>query len=437
MKDISDTTFCVSDRGVFFPVAERLAREAKRVIYHRANAEEFETIAQSCRGRGHDNIEFTDDFWTIKKEIDVFVFPDCSDGGVQLELESQGFAVWGSKSVGEYEKMRGKWMALCKELGLPFPKTEVIKGLTNLHLYLKAHDGEQLFVKISRYRGDMETWEAKTPQLVQNKIDYYTSKWGPLKECLTFYVQDAVETLIESGADSYNIWGQYPDEVILGYERKAESYFATVKARSEMPEVVWDCAEAIIEFLKQGRYANFVSSEVRAKEDAEGNLEGHWLDPCFRCPSPAGEEQLEMMKNFPRIVAAGAHGELVQPEWAGEFCGEAVIGFTGDRDGWKSVVIPKEIQQWIKLYACAYADGAYHFPPSQDPEAIGCAVAIGDKPQDVIDRLKELREALKDQPVTLHIEPMADLIAEIEEAEKAGIPFTEKEMPEPAAVLDT
>jgi hypothetical protein len=433
LKDVSDITFCVSDRGVFFPIAERLAREAKRVIYHRPNAESFETLAELCKGSGHDNVEFTTDFWPLKKEIDVFVFPDCKDGGDQLELESQGYPVWGSKSTGTIEEMRGQWIDVCKQSGLPFPKTEVVHGLTNLHLYLKDHIHEKPFVKISRIRGDMETWQAKTIQFVQNKIDYYTAKWGPLKERLKFYVQQPVETKIESGADSYNIWGEYPDEVILGYERKAESYLAVVKKRSEMPEQVWACAEAIKWLLKERRYANFISSEVRVPDDDEGR----WLDPCFRTPSPAGEEQLEMLINFPKIVAAGAHGELVQPEWAGEFCGEAVISSTSDRESWKSIVVPKEIQQWVKLYACAYEDGAYHFPPSQDPDAIGCAVAIGDTPIEVIELLKELQEALKDQPVDLHIEPMADLIAEIEEAEKQGIPFTEKEMPEPADVLES
>jgi hypothetical protein len=431
MKDIADITICVSDRGIFFPVAERLARECKRVIYRLPNAEAFETVAQCCRGDGHPNIEFVDDFWKIKKEIDVFCYPDCNDAGEQHELESQGFPVWGSKSVGSFEKMRGKWMALCKELGLPFPKTKIIKGLTNLRLYLQEHEGETKFVKISRYRGDMETWETKTPEQVRNKLDYLAARWGPLKEQLTFYVQDPVETKIESGSDSYNVWGQYPDEIILGYEKKSESYLATVKKASEMPESVWDCAEAITQLLEENSYANFVSSEVRVPED----MKGRWLDPCFRAPSPAGEEQLEMYKNFPRIVVEGAQGILVQPEWAAKFCGEAVIRYTGDRDAWKSVSIPEEVSQWVKLYACAYADGAYHFPPSQDPEAIGCAVGLGDEPGEVIDHLKEIREALKDQPVELCIEPMADLIAEIEEAEKAGIEFTDHEMPEPAEVI--
>ncbi len=431
IKELSDVTACVIDYGVFFPVADRLAREIGTVYYHRPNGEAFETVAQSCMGDGHQKVHYTDDLWSIKKEIDVFVFPDCRDGGLQVELESQGFPVWGSKKVGKLEQMRGQWISKCDELGLPMPKTETIHGLTNLRNYLEQHEGESLFVKISRFRGDMETWETKDVHQVKNKLDYLATRFGPLQEAITFYVQKRVETKIESGSDSYNIWGQYPDEVIIGYEKKAESYFATVKKATDMPVEVWSCAESIKPLLEKSKYANFVSSEIRI-----GDNESYWLDPCFRCPSPAGEEQLEMYENFGEIVYRGAMGELVQPMWNAKFCGEAVISYCGDRDGWKSVVVPEEVRQWVKLYACAYSDGAFHFPPSQDPDAIGCAVGLGNTPQKVLDHLKEIEQTMKDMPVELHIEPMASLFDEIELAEKKGIDFSPEPLPEPAAVLE-
>jgi hypothetical protein len=431
-KDISDTVFLVSDRGTFWCIAERLAREAKRVYYHRPNGEAFETLAQCYMGDGHPNIELVDDFWPFKKDIDVFVFPDCRDSGVQAELISQGFPVWGSKDACQLEQMRGEWENLCKSLGLPFPKTDRVRGVTALRKYLDKHMAERPFLKISRFRGDMETWQAKTPEQVENELDYLAARWGPLKEVVMFYVQQPVETTIEGGSDTYCIGGQYPDEIILGYEKKSESYFATVKKRGDMPPELWSCSEAVTEILAEIGYAGLISSEVRV--DKKGL--SYWLDPTFRMPSPAGEEQLEMMTNFPRIVSQGAQGILEQPDWAAKYCGEAVIAYTGKRDGWKSFKVPEDIKQWIKPYACAYHDGAYHFPPSQDHEAIGCAVAIGDKPEDVIDGLKDLREQLKDQPVELRIEPIADLIAQIEEAEEKGIEFTDDQMPEPASVLD-
>jgi hypothetical protein len=432
IKDIADVVACVIDRGTFFPVAERLARGFKKVYYHHPSGESFDTVAHYSMGDGHPGVHFIGDFWKVKNEIDVFVFPDCKDDGLQAELESQGFPVWGSKSAGEIEQMRGKWLKECKDLNLPMPKTETVIGLINLRDYLKEHEGEKLFVKISRFRGDMETWETKNRHQVSNKLAYLAMRFGPIGERMTFYVQQPVETKIESGSDTYNIHGAYPDEIILGYEKKGESYFATVKNRANMPKEVWSCNEAIAPLLAEIGYANAISSEVRVTEDSES----FWLDPCFRMPSPAGEEQLEMYANFPMIVYRGAMGELIQPEWAAHFCGEAVISYCGDRDAWKSIVVPEEIRRWVKLYACVYDDGAFHFPPAQDPEAIGCAVGLGDSPTEVLDHLKEIQEALKDEPVELHIEPMADLFTEIETAEKQGIEFSDQPVPEPAEVLE-
>lgn len=433
MKDVSDVVACVIDRGTFFPVAERLAEGFKKVYYYRPNGESFKTVAGQCLGSGHPTVDYTTDFWRIKKEIDLFVFPDCNvnDVGAQLELESQGFPVWGSKEASDLEERRGLWMDKCEELGLPMPRTERVKGLTALEDYLWEHRKETLFVKISWYRGDMETWEAKEWAQIQNKLAVLRMKFGPVSEEMIFYVQLGIDTDIESGSDTYNIFGEYPDEVIIGYEKKNESYYGTIRKATEMPEEVWLPAKAIQPTLRQLRYANFISSEIRI---ADGK--SHWLDPCFRCPSPAGEEELLMYANFPEIVWRGAHGELVQPEWAATFCGEAVISYCGDREGWKSIVVPEEVRRYVKLYANIGHDGAFHYPPAQEPECIGCAIGMGDNPEDVVDRLKEIEEALKACPVELHITPMADLFKEIEEAEDEGIEFSDQPVPEPETVME-
>lgn len=436
MKDLGDITACVIDHGIYFPVSQRLARDYKRVLYHIPNSEAFKTFANFSRGLGHDDVELVEDFWKVKKDIDLFVFPDIGDSGLQLELESQGFPVWGSKEADSLEEMRGYWLDACKSMDLPMPKTHIIKGLTNLRVFFEEHRGEEYYVKISRFRGDMETWCAKEPSQIRNKIDVLAMKFGPFGEHITFYVQDRVDTDIEGGSDTYFVAGQWPDKIIQGYEKKGESYFATWMNREDMPKEIWGVSERMTATLDSYRYCNTVSSEVRVKKNKNGESESYLLDPCLRFPSPAGEEELEMYANFSEIVYRGALGEMVQPEMAAKFCGEAVIGYSGDKEGWKSIRVPEEVRQWVKLYACGYEDDAFHFPPMQDPEAIGCAVALSDTPEGVLDGLKAIRESLKDSAVDVHVEPIADLFKEIEEAQSEGIDFSKQDMPEPAAVLE-
>jgi hypothetical protein len=786
LKATEDVIACVLDHGIYFGCAERLARGMKKVYYHRPISAAFPTFAEGCMGDGHgqvSKVELLYDFWPKINEIDLFVFPDCSDAGLQLFLEANGKSVWGGKASDRYEKRRGLWLKTCEEFGLPLPHTQVVKGLTKLREYLWDRiPGEKLHIKISTWRGDMETWAAVDPAQVENKLDCLALKFGPMKEIILFYVQSDLKTEIEGGSDTYFAGGDYPNKIILGYEKKGESYFATWLPRSEMPEEIWKVSETLKSLLERENYCNLVSTEVRVKDDesycldpcfssdteiltnegwkfftelmgnekvatlntltqeieyhkptdflrrrycgpmisisnreksieclvtpnhgvwrtdrhkrsifveqadsltdcgfiprtgrwsapmishfilpsyrsswasgryqkifktkhcpalpipmedwlsllalylSEGSLGSKWhvniaqkkhrawaqsiisklpfkwaenqggfvihsvqlseylsqfglcnekwipgyvgdcsarqirvfLDAyalgdggvhgkgmryfttskrmadgiqelvfkagglatirtraskgtiakigggkgyarnhdihivfetiesvdfwfetqkrkaqyiteepydgwvydvtvkhhtvfvrrngkpfwssnCFRFPSPAGEEQLEWYANFPDIVWHGANGHLVQPEMLGKFAGEAVIAYNGDREGWKSLRVPKEIRQWVKLYACAYHDNAFHFNPAQDPEAIGCAVAIGDEPEDVIDKLKEIQEALSGAAVTLHVEPIADLLKEIETAQEKGIHFTDKEMPKPEVVLE-
>lgn len=429
IKDTKDVRAIVVDRGTFFPIAERLARDME-CSYHIPNGDSFETFAKGGLGLGHSNVKLDSDPWLHKSDYDLWVFPDCADAGWQLELQSQGIPVWGSKTADVLEKQRGEWIKACQKMGLPMPKTNEILGIRNLEAFFDKHEGTPFFVKISRWRGDMETWKAIERHQIRNKLDLLRMKFGPFQDKIKFYVQEMIKTDIESGADTYFV-GDFPDKIILGYEKKGESYLALWKLKTDMPKEVWNCMVAAKELLKERDYANTVSSEVRIK-----GKKAWWLDPCFRFPSPAGEEQLELYVNFSDIVWHGANGELVQPIMQSMYCGEAVITYTGDKEGWKSVVVPDDVKEFVKLYACSYDDGAYHFPPHQDPEAIGCAVALGDTPEEVIDGLKAIKEEWEDAPVELHIEPMAELIAEIEKAKEQGIDFGEEPLPDPAEVLD-
>lgn len=430
MKEISDVVACVIDHSTFFCLAQRLARDFKKVYYHWPNGDGFKTVAKGAMGDGHPDVELLEDFWPIKKEIDVFICPDIGDSGLQLELESQGFPVWGSRDADELEVYRGRFLAALKELGLPVPETKVIKGMDNLRAYLKDHN--DVYVKISKWRGDFETHHCITYRQSEPWLDMKAIRFGPLKNEIIFYVQKPVATKIEAGSDTYSVDGQWPSKIILGYEKKGESYLATIKDRAEMPPEVWGVNEAFEPYLRQKRYRNFISTEERIKGDKT-----YYIDCCHRMGSPSGEEQLEMYDNLGEIIYKGAQGELVEPEVAAKFCGEAVVCYTGEKGIWKTLEVPDEAKRWFKPYACLEEDDAWHWPPeSESGEVVGCIVGLGDTIEEVISHLKETEEMMKDLPVEIHIEPMAALLEEVVTAEAAGIEFTDQEIPEPAIVLE-
>ena len=61
---------------------------------------------------------------------------------------------------------------------------------------------------------------------------------------------------------------------------------------------------------------------------------------------------------------------------------------------------------------------------------------MGDTIEDAIAAVKENFEAIGDPLLSIKPEGFADLLADIQKAEKEGIEFTPEEVPEPISVLD-
>lgn len=415
---------------MFMPVAEKLAEQMEKVYYYTPWEKGFADVKDCTLGDGLERIERLNDFLKAPafSEIDLFVFPNIMYSGLQEHLESCGKAVWGSRSADELELFKGKFYKALEEIGLEVPKHKRIRGLDALREHLKEHD--DLFIKISFYRETMDTWHHIDYEHSEGILDVLACKLGPFKNEILFYVLDPIKTEIEGGIDNYCIDGLWPDHAVLGYEKKNETYLATVKPFAEMPEEFLIVNEAIAPVLKQYRYRNFFSTEVRVKGD-----KSYFIDPTCRTPSPAGEEQLELYGNIGEIIWKGSHGELVQPEIVAEFAGESLLHHTGSNKEWRSLKVPKEVRQWVKLYGCAEVKGVNWWPPNDEP-TIGCVVGIGDTLEEVIDHIKETVDALGDAPVKIDFSSFPSLLAEIEAASEKGIEFTDKPLPEPATVIN-
>ena len=156
MKSVSEITACVIDHGLFLPLALKLAKTYKRVLYYTPWEKGFPVIGDCIIGDGFDQIERCNDFWPIKSEIDLFVCPDIQHSGLQLELESQGFAVWGSRNGDSLEINRSKFHRILDELGLEVPEHTEIRGLAALREYLS--DKSDKYIKMSKFRGSFESF---------------------------------------------------------------------------------------------------------------------------------------------------------------------------------------------------------------------------------------------------------------------------------------
>lgn len=432
MKEISDCTVLVEDTGLFLPMALRMAEKAKRVIYHNPDCRSFPSVKQGCIGDGFENVERVHDFWPYLKEIDLAAFPDCAQAGLQRHLEQEGIAVWGSRGGIELEMKRHKFMDVLKEVRLEVPPFQSFIGLGNLSEYLET--AEDCYIKLSRYRGDMETkhwrnWTMDAGWLMEKQLCM-----GPISRHLEFLVFDKIDTPLEIGADLYCVDGQYPSIMLNGVEGKDKCYMASVTNFDKMPKEIQHILRAIGPVQASYMYRNQMSLEVRVKDD-----KFYWNDATQRGGMPSTASQHKLWKNFPEIVLAGANGELIDPEPAAKFSIECMITTKPNASSWHIVELPDSLKPWARFSNCAFIDGCYCFPPDEVHNGEFCAdlgwlVAIGDTPTEVLQLAKDLADLLPDG-LNADVEALADVIKEIEVMEEENIPFTKQKLPEPAEVL--
>jgi hypothetical protein len=428
MKDTKDIVALFVDTGIFPHIARRLARDYKTVYYWSPWENAFPRLKDSIIGDGYGDIIACESIESVKAECDLFVFPDIGYGDLQMELVEQGKAVWGARQADELEALRGKFLEVLGETSLPVPEHQKIKGITNLKLYLQ--DKEDQYIKVSTYRGDFETFHFRSMDADEGVLDKWAVTLGPLKEMLSFFVFEPIDTEIEDGIDTWCIDGQWPETIIHGMECKDSAYLGAFQKMSDTPKEISIINEEFGPILARYGYRGFFSTEGRITKEGET----FFIDPTCRAPSPPSQCMCEMIGNLGEIVWKGANGIMCEPEQAFKFGAQAI--FKVDRDEWGIYEIPDELDQWVKIAFSCKVDGKICVPP--DPtgvEEIGWVVGCGDTMEEAIEHLRKNKDAMPDG-CNVQFSSLADLLKELHEAKAAGMELSDQKIPEPASIIE-
>lgn len=425
MKDLADITCCVVDYGTFQSLAETMGNATSKTYYHSPCAAEYECVEQCVLGDGMEKVERVDEVHDVIDEVDLWLFPDIGYGGFQRYLRRQGKLVWGSMGASDLELYRTRFLKLMKELELPTVPYVVVRGVTALADHLKGVKNK--WVKINRYRGNMETWQHLDYAHSIPKLNELASKF--MSEKFVFVVQDDIPDAIEIGYDGWSVDGEYPACSFQGYELKNKLYLGSLLDYKDLPKDVRLVNEAMSPLFKEYGYRNFFASEIRKADHP------YFTDTTMRLPGQTGEHLLETCTNLPQVIYEGAQGNVSKPEFAHEFAAEATLHCTADCDGPRVLRLPEEAKRWVKLYHYCEADGLYHFPEGKNDE-LGVVVGNGDTIEEAIDSVNEHFEMLDGEPLRIDFEGFADLLAEIQTAEDKGVQFSDQEVPEPSIVVE-
>jgi hypothetical protein len=417
LKPLNEITAMVVDHGLFVETALRLARDYKKVYYCCPNVSPFPKMNVSYIGYGMEGIALCDSiFGPHFDSVDLFVFPDLGFGPEQAYLEGIGKAVWGARMGEEMETERVAMKKAMAKLGLPVGPYSVIVGISRLREYLKTH--ENVYVKISRYRGEFESFKSENYKIIEPKIDKLENELGALKNIAEFIVEDELPDKVEIGYDAYTVDGAFPKNILAGIEVKDKAYVGAFRPYKDFPAAIATINAAIAPLLKSYGYRGQMSTEIRVGKDKKPYL----IDMCCRQPNPPGVLCLEMYSNFPDIVLQGAHGKPIDPVPSGKFGVQVTISSEFAFDGYQPIYFDEKYRQYVKLHNACKIEGVYYIIPQEyGLKEIGSVIGYGDTLEAAIAMCKKVAETVHGFKVEVLTGALDDAEAELEKSEKMGV----------------
>jgi hypothetical protein len=423
IEDFSKKRALVCDTGLFWPLALRLARfdGFAEVGFHPLSWQRaFPSYHEIDVGKGFDSVKHEPYLWDVIDDYDVLIFPDVLRGDLQEYLRKQGYRVFGSGKGDKLELMRAYMKQTMEKVGLPVQPYRVLKGIESLRKYLQS-EKEDVFVKISLLRGITETFRGFTGKrfwLIEPRIDELASQLGLHKKEMEFVVEDEIETQIEYGCDTITIDGEFPGIAMNGLEKKDCAFAGVVQNYDDLPDGMKTVNEKLSPILKQYRYRNFFSTEIRVAKDDTPYL----IDLTCRHASPAGEAQCELWGNLAEMIWHGSEGEMIDPEPTGKFAVQSIIHSDRAEENWIPVEFPEKFRDNIKLYYHTRVDGHdYVLPQDAKMHEIGSVVTVADTLQEAIDANVEIADQVKGDKVEVHTAMIQDLVDEFAEMERKGM----------------
>lgn len=428
MKPIKDIRVMIVDKGQFVEIARRMAVDCKEVLYCYPSERCMPLLAEGIVGDGIEGVTRVESIWD-DDEVDLYVFPDVGFSSEQKELIRRGKPVWGARDADKLETNRGLFCKTLESLDMPVTDYKTIKGMTNLKLFLK--DKEDKYIKISKWRGDMETFHWTSWKENEIELDRLAIRFGAAKEGIKFYVFDPIDADIEDGIDAYCVDGKFPSLVLHGMEAKDRSYIGAMQKWDDLPEEVRSVNEKFSPVLKEYGYRAMFCTEVRITEKDES----YFIDPTCRFPSPPFQVMLDLFGNFSEIIWQGANGNLIDPEPTAKIGVQALLKMDKAADDWGVAEIPDSIKGQVKGCFNCEINGAMVFPPSPMADMAAWLTATGDTIEEAIKTLQEYKADLPDV-FECQDKSLADLLVEIQKAEDKGMQFTSESIPSPSIVLE-
>ena len=399
--------------GSYVSMAQRLSKEYKQVYYCNYSwIDPYPKINKTQIGVGLNGITVIENPWDVYNEIDLWMFPDCYQGPFIEWLKSQGEKVWGSGAGEELEFERDLLKEHLQKLGLPVQPWQKIHGLDNLRLVLQEQ--EDVYVKINKWRGTVETFHSQNYKLIKPELDEMEHNLGPLAQEIDFIVEQPIKDSVEIGWDGWVVDGKYPESMIAGCEIKDKAYAGKITKYTDLSPLITDFNSKMIDTFKNYEYRGFFSSEIRVTPDRTPYM----IDATCRVPCPPGEIYQEIYSNLGEIIWAGANGDMINPVPVSEYGVELLMESEWAEKNFQAIYFPDEYKDNIKLKKATHiGDTFYVIPQSYPSSDIGAIVGLGNTLEEAIKQCRDIAESIEGNGIHIRVDTLDEAQEEFDKFE--------------------
>ena len=422
-ENFKSKTVCFVDNGLFTSFARKIAPEFGKLLYYCPWQESFPKSVRLEVGSGFAEIERVQYPLARADEIDLWVFADLFQSDLQVFLAGHGARVWGARYGEELETERWQMRQLLKKLGLPVADGELIQGMPALREYLQKRDN--LFIKTSFSRGDMETWHHNRYEVSEPRLAQLAYDLGPFAEDYEFIVEGEIPDAVEIGYDGFTVDGQFPSPSIMAYEIKECGMIGTCKPYAELAEPVRFVNGKLAPALKGYNYRGFFSTEIRYTADKKPYL----IDPCCRLGSPSNELLQELLGGWGAVLWEGAEGRMVNPRQVARYGVVAMVFGKQSGRNWQALHYPPAIDQWVKLINPVAVGPRRYSAPQGEPMNIASVVGVGNTIIEAVKSCAEHAGQVEGDGIEVHLSAIEKAMDTIAAGEKRGIRFTPDALP--------
>lgn len=373
----------IIDNGLFVNMAARMAQDTE-VAYYSSWQAAFPQSRELAPGSGLKNVLRVDEpiGFMLEGRTSYVIVPDLFLDGYEKLAKAMEIPCFATNGGSLLETDRWELKKYLESKGLPVNESWEVEGLDELRKILEKR--KDLYVKVSAFRGDMETfhhvdWTSTEPEFYRWKV-----KFGPFGEKVRFIAETSIDDAVEVGIDTFFRNGEWVYPCFFGPEIKDGGYAGVMLDNT--PKLYRPTMDALAEYFRQTDYSCFFSNEMRVR-----GKEVFMTDATCRVPSPPGGVLMASMSNFTDFLLKG-----IEPDYAGKVICEIVLKSDIVTDTWMRVQVPKELRHALMLHNYCEIDGKIWVIPHESKyKEFGSACGWGATLDEAREMAKEVASETK------------------------------------------